>query len=658
MPHSTARQESPAGEVEARNADAALLDALVREHRDAAVAYATRILGDAHLAEDAVQRALLQILVRVRGGDDQLLAVNPRAVVLRGTRWAALKLAERSSSRGEAERRAAHEALGSADDHDWDRLEARMLVQDILPSLPEHYRDVLRLRYLEGQPDVSAAADLAVTLKAYRRRLDRALAVARVAALRIGVTSLGAALLDLLRRARGRVQRVLVASQRGAWSPVGAGSPTCRASLGHIALAVALVGLVVGTPVLHRGGAPGTARSGGRGPVGGPAIAAAGAPAAMPAGPRGVTLVAAPSPQRAALTTQARASLADLDSAEVVAAPDAARNHTVVADGHGQRCNCHELMQTTDGGATWTSYPAPEAAGILLPPDYPRDPRIFFMYSSRLQDVGLCVEARISDGACTADPRVPSNAGAMVLDPGFDAGHPIMYISTPGGVLAYNDATGTSRPLELNTSADVNGPPIAAASGAGPYAVYVLVTGTPLPQGMTVTREAPSAAAPLVGALHLVGCRHDGSCATLADWPGDVTTLVAGRDDPSGSTVVGLGTGRLVVTTDAGATQRIVALPASAMVTNLQAIGSGAQVQVIAELVSQDSQHWRLGTWQAATGWLIRSMGAIAPAVSAPIEAPLGNGRVIIGVASAQGGGVYCTADGGLHWSPLCSRPA
>src|SRR5258708_36478522 len=152
------------GDHEAR-ALMALLDDTFTSHRAAAVALARRILGDAHLAEDAVQLAFVQILVRVRSGDAALLRANPRAVVLRGTRWAALKLAERDRDRHAGT--ALDEAGPDGATDPWERAEARLVSSDIVASLPPHYPYALMLRYVEDQPDGSAAARLAPTVKAH-----------------------------------------------------------------------------------------------------------------------------------------------------------------------------------------------------------------------------------------------------------------------------------------------------------------------------------------------------------------------------------------------------------------------------------------------------------------------------------------------------------
>jgi len=617
--------------------DRAVLDALVRDHRAAALHCARRILGDAHLAEDAVQRAFLQILLRVRGGDSELLAVNPRAVVLQGTRWAALKIAGRGVSRGDAERRAAAEALAStADGADWDRLEARLLVEDILPELPEHYRDVLRLRFLEERPDARAAQDLAVTVKAYRRRLDRALLVARHAAVRIGVTSLGAVLMGLLRR----------------WRQGVAAQP--RLASAHLAMLVAVAGMVTGSGGATRGAAPRHPM-----PLSGvwslpshDAVAAGGA--ALVAADHSVSFVPVATPRARPAGPPSRPAGETLDDMQVVSlipAPHASQNHTAVAEAYGGRCACHMLLQTTDGGASWSMYPS---AGELpmLPPDYPRDPRILFRGDSATFDTTMCIERRISDGACTPLP-FSVVAGDAVLDPSFDDGWPLIYATTTAGVVSYDLDTGQVQLLALdNGTTLVSGVPLSTPGGPGPWAVYMLVRGMPVPDA-TLPREPVTDAAPLVGAMHLVGCPHQGACQSLGEVTGDAYALASDRDDPSGRAMAAYDpSGVITLTPDAGASDVPLTIPGQHLVLSLQLMGVPGQLHISALLMGGSGGHMSLARWEEGSGWTLTPIDAVAPPITVVYQAALGGGRVI--VADAMSRGVHCSTDGGATWATTC----
>jgi RNA polymerase sigma factor (sigma-70 family) len=609
--------------------DALPIEALVREHRDAAVAYARRILGDADLAEDAVQRALLQIVLRVRGGDEDLLAANPRAVVLRGTRWAALKIADRHHSGGEAERRAAAESLVAGDDaEEWDRLEARLLVEGILPELPEHYRDVLRLRYLEGRPDAHAAEDLAVTVKAYRRRLDRALVVARLAAGRIGVTSLGAALPALLRR-----------------------RTPGRSSAPQIAMAVAVVGFAAG-PVGPRAVAPPWHPPPQTGAVAVPSADAPSRAAATMAPSTSLLHIAAPLHHAAPAgpSTSARGETPDdVQVTGLVPAPHASQNHTAVADGYGRRCACHVLLQTTDGGATWTIHPA-AGDGVLLPPDYPRDPCIVFAYAASSYNTTMCIAARISDGTCRALP-LTTLAATPVIDPAFDTGSPLIYSSTTAGVVSLNVENGRVRLLQANNGTNLYGVPLSAAGGSGTWAVYALVQGTPLPE-TTVAKESPVDSAPVVGVHHLVGCPHQGPCQVLGTMPGSPTLLVSDHDDPTGRVMVASDQfGGFDITTDAGHTVRTLSLPGQPLVMNTQLLGLPGGLRLSA-LLMHPGGHMGLATWDERSGWSLTALDSVAPPVTVVFQAALGGGRLILADSSFTG--LRCSTDGGASWALAC----
>jgi RNA polymerase sigma factor (sigma-70 family) len=638
------------------NLDVALLDQLVREHRDAAVGYATRILGDASLAEDAVQRALLQILVRVRAGDDQLLAANPRAVVLRGTRWAALKLADRHISRDDAERRAAAEPLAGGDDHDWDRLEARMLVEELLPSLPQHYRDVLRLRYLEGRPDATAAADLAVTVKAYRRRLDRALVVARMAAMRMGVTSLGAAAAFSARKVWEQVRANL--SPGGRLARLNPAAAPSRVSTTHVVGTLAMLGVIAG-PVIAptvglappRTGVLGLAPdlSGWLSLQSGRAVAAGAVKGAV--ADAQAMRQAAPSPPLVALP--------GVPIFDIVPAPHVDRNHTIVAEASDAACPCNHLARTTDGGETWTVFRQPlQGEWIILPPDYPDDPRILF--GSGVTGVGPCLAPSAESSSCMP---IPGGAqmywfGSVAFDPGFDAGTPLIYTSTNSGVLAYNVDTGVVTARAVGDPAWGFTLPMAPAGGPGPISLYTTTFG---PGAGTVPRSYTprSRHLPALGVVappHLVGCDAAGSCHDLAQLPEAPAGLFTPRDDPSGMVVVAeFDDGRFVVSIDGGHTVSMTTLTAGP----LELTGAGAQVfmsggrPVIA--VALGAPVTAIATWRYGDrDWRVMQ---VPPESSDP---SVGDGWLIKPGPSQpdRSTGIQCSTDGGRTWYAACPKPA
>ncbi|MHB1502126.1 MAG: RNA polymerase sigma factor [Candidatus Dormibacteria bacterium] len=189
------------------------LGAICDRYRSQAVGYAFAVLHDHATAEDAVQLAFARILARVAGGDAALLDGDPERVVIRNTRWAALELAERRRSSDSLD--VADQSVGITElsGRIWERSQARQLCDQIAAELPAHYRDVLRMRFVEQHRDADAAARLRISLKAYRCRLDRALREARHSATRLGIDSLGGLVVVGWRAVGRRVARLQTAVQ-------------------------------------------------------------------------------------------------------------------------------------------------------------------------------------------------------------------------------------------------------------------------------------------------------------------------------------------------------------------------------------------------------------------------------------------------------------
>jgi DNA-directed RNA polymerase specialized sigma24 family protein len=226
---------------------------LCDRYRDQAVGYAYSVLRDRGLAEDAVQLAFARILARVNGGDQELLGDDPERVVVRNTRWASLELLERrrrhETSELNPDQHGATEVTGGV----WERSQARMLCDQIAKSLPAHYLDVLRMRYVEGRHDADGAARLRLSVKAYRCRVDRALRAARLNANRLGIDGLGGFVVlgwrGLVRRAsRLRSEILGQSSELAQVGSVGAHGLVVLLAIGGLAVAPLLVG---GTSPAH-----------------------------------------------------------------------------------------------------------------------------------------------------------------------------------------------------------------------------------------------------------------------------------------------------------------------------------------------------------------------------------------------------------------------
>src|SRR5579864_6793349 len=94
----------------------AALDSLYVRYHQTAVRRCARRTGDVDLAEDAVQEGFIQVLQRLRSGDDDLLDPNPEGVVQRNARWAASKLMARDRSVTQKARMLDDPSLSRSDD--------------------------------------------------------------------------------------------------------------------------------------------------------------------------------------------------------------------------------------------------------------------------------------------------------------------------------------------------------------------------------------------------------------------------------------------------------------------------------------------------------------------------------------------------------------
>ena len=165
-------------DVEQAATPAAALDTLYHRYGEAAVRRWTARTGDRALAEDAVHEGFIQVLQRLRGGDEDLLAAHPAHVVQRNARWAASRLMARDRSCGDKARLLDDPSLSSTSDP-FALLEMRLELADILAALPRAQRQLLGMRYVQRLPDAVSAARLGMSVKAFRCRVDRALSAAR-----------------------------------------------------------------------------------------------------------------------------------------------------------------------------------------------------------------------------------------------------------------------------------------------------------------------------------------------------------------------------------------------------------------------------------------------------------------------------------------------
>ncbi len=172
---------TPDGAAELLPSADAAVDTLYHRYGEAAVRSTALRTGDRALAEDAVHEGFIQVLQRLRRGDEDLLARQPARVVQRNARWAASRLMAHDRSVGDKARMLGDASLRGAEDP-WEQLEMRLELEQILAVLPPRQRRLLALRYVERLPDAVSAELAGLSVKAFRCRVDRALLAARQAA--------------------------------------------------------------------------------------------------------------------------------------------------------------------------------------------------------------------------------------------------------------------------------------------------------------------------------------------------------------------------------------------------------------------------------------------------------------------------------------------
>jgi len=287
--------------------EVALLEQLYVAHHDEARRLATAITSDASLAEDAVQAAYLEILKCLLAGRRWYALDSARSVVLRNTRWAALKALR--TRRRDIETAHVDTAGHARDDVEWARAEARALCEQVVRRLRPEYRAVLRERFVENHPNARAARTLGLSVTAYETRLSRALKEARRDARGLGITAVATTILAAGDRARLRVQRCSVLA----------------AKLGVSA------GLML---VVAHAAAAGLS----------PAVPRAASPQMPPA-------------LAANLVASSAEPLGDEAIGDVVASRVSTRRRgetfTMIVDGYGKGCGCPVVLGSQDGGRSW-----------------------------------------------------------------------------------------------------------------------------------------------------------------------------------------------------------------------------------------------------------------------------------------------------------------
>ncbi len=239
--HVAARQEdAQLLERFVRMRDEAAFEALIQRHGPMVLRVCRRALGHAQDAEDVFQATFL-LLSR------KAASLRDRAGVGSWLFGVASRLARKA--RTAARRRAAHEARapmripGSADPS---LAETQALLDEELALLPEKYRSVLILCYLQGLTRDEAAGRLGLSLAGVKKRLERGRERLRARLARRGIP-LSAVLLGLLLASEGlaAVPSPLVAATVGAAQALAQGKSLAALGAGPGVLLLYRRGLMI-----------------------------------------------------------------------------------------------------------------------------------------------------------------------------------------------------------------------------------------------------------------------------------------------------------------------------------------------------------------------------------------------------------------------------
>jgi DNA-directed RNA polymerase specialized sigma24 family protein len=314
----------------------------------------------------------------------------------------------------------------------------------------------------------------------------------------------------------------------------------------------------------------------------------------------------------------------------------------IVAVGTGQTCQCQVLLQSLDGGTTWTATAGPPVVfnQLVLPPAYPGDPRIFGSNGS-----GLPPYQAARFGA--PFQPLPLPVGRVAVSADFDAGDPRVFVSNTTGVWSLNLAASTTPAaphLEIET--------LTTTSASGFVAALATPPATPGGPALLAWTPGPAAApgsleAPTLGPT-LMACPAKGLCTPLSGIPGLPQFLSVGADAPDTVVAYAWSSTSIYVSRDGGRSFMTAPLPAPGDLTlSVAVIGSAGEVWG-SFTSSRGSAVARLGH---AGGWIDATRGDALLRSRPGSLVPVDSRRI---VEALQGAGYRCTTIDGTSWTPRC----
>jgi DNA-directed RNA polymerase specialized sigma24 family protein len=315
----------------------------------------------------------------------------------------------------------------------------------------------------------------------------------------------------------------------------------------------------------------------------------------------------------------------------------------IVAIGKGNTCDCAVLMQSLDGGATWAATDGPPASAnqVVLPPDYPRDPRIFVGVNPAAS-AGPYVAAAFGQPYQALSP-LP--AGQLAVSAHFDDGDPRLFSS--GKTAVWSVRLDTSGPLVPRDEIDYSG--TTASDGR----VAALATPAPSSTAPAVLAwvpafaVAPGSPSPPTPNPALLRCPMAAPCTTAATLRDSPWQLVVSSH---GATVVAYTGTSAFLSRDGGSSFSALALPPeAATIASLALVGPASAPWVSFSRANGSVGVARIGVGVSA--WTDASTDSPRLRSYAARLVPVGTNRIIAAFGEV---GYRCALAAGGSWLPRC----
>lgn len=328
----------------------------------------------------------------------------------------------------------------------------------------------------------------------------------------------------------------------------------------------------------------------------------------------------------------------------ITPSPNYERDHTVFALGRSTLCDhepCTVLFTSTDGGRSWTRRPGAMMANTLvIPPDYPREDRLYAMGPGGL----------LESKAGSAFRVVATVVGGSAISPEFSNGDPRILVNA-GPLVEYWADRGVTTPSKIAAPALMHsgtafaGWRTAAFSPAYARDGVSFLSGI-LPRGVTNLDEHQASI--------VYRCEHD-SCIEVRPPAGiGMLSLAVSPDFERDGVLFAFRDDMAFRSIDGGHSYSAIAPPIPGMVLDLQIARVNGRLLL---LTGMGASRGKRGGVFFSTDWgRTWTGGPIAlkgfeSGVTRIAATP--DGRFIAG---GHPTGIACSTDRGLTWSPRCDQ--